>query len=66
MIGVQTLFLWQANFLAKPRPKRGYQQVVSFDGRPMESWERISIAMVDVIGDQNTVQIGLRPLIPAL
>ena len=28
----------------------------------MESWERISIAMVDVLGDKNTVQIGLRPL----
>ena len=24
----------------------------------MESWERISIAMVDVIGDQNAVKLG--------
>jgi regulator of sigma E protease len=37
-------------------------EIVSFDGRDMESWERISIAMVDVIGDQTTVQVGLRPL----
>ena len=37
-------------------------EIVSFDGRKMESWERISIAMVDVIGDQPTVQVGLRPL----
>ena len=37
-------------------------EIVSFDGREMESWERISIAMVDVIGDQTTVQVGLRPL----
>ena len=37
-------------------------EVVSFDGRPTESWERISIAMVDIIGETPTVQIGLRPL----
>lgn len=37
-------------------------EIVSFDGREMESWERISIAMVDVIGDQSTVQVSLRPL----
>lgn len=37
-------------------------EIVSFDGRDMESWERISIAMVDVIGDQTAVQVGLRPL----
>ena len=37
-------------------------EIVSFDGRQMISWERISIAMVDVIGDKTTVQVGLRPL----
>lgn len=37
-------------------------EFVSFDGRQVMSWERISIAMVDVIGDKTTVQVGLRPL----
>ena len=37
-------------------------EFVSFDGRQMLSWERISIAMVDAIGDKTTVQVGLRPL----
>ncbi len=37
-------------------------EIVSFEGRQMISWERISIAMVDVIGDKTTVQVGLRPL----
>ena len=37
-------------------------ELVSFDGRQMMSWERISIAMVDAIGDKTIVQVGLRPL----
>lgn len=37
-------------------------ELVSFDGRTMASWERISIAMVDVIGDGPTVEMRLRPL----
>tara|TARA_B100001093_G_scaffold81077_1_gene72473 strand:+ start:3398 stop:4729 length:1332 start_codon:yes stop_codon:yes gene_type:complete len=37
-------------------------EIVSFDGRQMMSWERISIAMVDVIADKTSVQVGLRPL----
>ena len=37
-------------------------EIVSFDGQQMTSWERISIAMVGVIGDETTVQVGLRPL----
>ena len=37
-------------------------EIVSFEGRQMISWERISIAMVGVIGDKTTVQVGLRPL----
>lgn len=37
-------------------------ELVSFDGKPVESWERISIAMVDAIGEDPTVALGLRPL----
>ncbi len=63
MIGVQTPVPVAGELPAETTTKtRLPAEVVSFDGRPMESWERISIAMVDVIGDQNTVQIGLRPL----
>ena len=63
MIGVQTPVPVVGELPAEgPTKTRLPAEVVSFDGRPMESWERISIAMVDVIGDQNTVQIGLRPL----
>ena len=63
MIGVQTPVPVAGELPAETATKtRLPAEVVSFDGRPMESWERISIAMVDVIGDKNTVQIGLRPL----
>ena len=63
MIGVQTPVPVAGELPAETAMKtRLPAEVVSFDGRPMESWERISIAMVDVIGDQKTVQIGLRPL----
>lgn len=63
MIGVQTPVPIAGELPAETAMKtRLPAEVVSFDGRPMESWERISIAMVDVIGDQKTVQIGLRPL----
>ncbi len=63
MIGVQTPVPVVGELPSETATKtRLPAEVVSFDGRPMESWERISIAMVDVIGDQNTVQIGLRPL----
>jgi regulator of sigma E protease len=63
MIGVQTPVPVAGELPGETATKtRLPAEVVSFDGRPMESWERISIAMVDVIGDQNTVQIGLRPL----
>jgi len=37
-------------------------ELVAFDGRSMESWERVSIAMVDVIGDGPMVEMRLRPL----
>ncbi len=37
-------------------------EVITFNGRQVESWEGITIAMVDVIGDQATVQVALRPL----
>ena len=49
-------------FRRKQRSKPATAEIVSFDGRQMISWERISIAMVDVIGDKTTVQVGLRPL----
>jgi regulator of sigma E protease len=63
MIGIQTPVPVAGELPAETAMKtRLPAEVVSFDGRPMESWERISIAMVDVIGDQKTVQIGLRPL----
>lgn len=63
MIGVQTPVPVAGELPGETATKtRLPAEVVSFDGRPMESWERISIAMVDVIGDQTTVQIGLRPL----
>jgi regulator of sigma E protease len=63
MIGVQTPVPVAGELPAETAMKtRLPAEVVSFDGRPMESWERVSIAMVDVIGDQKTVQIGLRPL----
>lgn len=63
MIGVQTPVPVAGELPGETATKtRLPAEVMSFDGRPMESWERISIAMVDVIGDQNTVQIGLRPL----
>ena len=63
MIGVQTPVPVAGELPGETATKtRLPAEVVSFDGRPMESWERISIAMVDVIGDKNTVQIGLRPL----
>ncbi|MEC8693651.1 MAG: RIP metalloprotease RseP [Pseudomonadota bacterium] len=63
MIGVQTPIPVAGELPGETATKtRLPAEIVSFDGRPMESWERISIAMVDVIGDQNTVQIGLRPL----
>jgi regulator of sigma E protease len=63
MIGIQTPVPVAGELPAETAMKtRLPAEVVSFDGRPMESWERISIAMVDVIGDKKTVQIGLRPL----
>ena len=63
MIGVQTPVPVVGELPGETATKtRLPAEVVSFDRRPMESWERISIAMVDVIGDQNMVQIGLRPL----
>jgi regulator of sigma E protease len=37
-------------------------ELVRFDGRSMESWERIAIAMVDKIGDDKTVQIALKSM----
>ena len=63
MVGVQTPVPVAGGLPAETVTKTKLPaEVVSFNGRPMESWERISIAMVDVIGDQNAVQIGLRPL----
>ena len=37
-------------------------ELVSFDGKAVESWERVSISMVDAIGEDPTVSLGLRPL----
>jgi len=63
MIGVQTPVPLVGELPTATASKtRLPAEIVSFDGREMESWERISIAMVDVIGDQTTVQVGLRPL----
>ncbi len=63
MIGVQTPVPVVGELPAETAMKtRLPAELVSFDGREMQSWERISIAMVDVIGDQQTVQLGLRPL----
>ncbi len=63
MIGIQTPVPVVAEL-----PKGSSSQVrlpaelVAFDGRTMESWERVSIAMVDVIGDGPTIELRLRPL----
>ena len=64
MIGVQTPVpvVGELPTVTASKKTRLPAEIVSFDGRDMESWERISIAMVDVIGDQTTVQVGLRPL----
>jgi regulator of sigma E protease len=63
MIGVQTPIPVVGELPAVSATKTRLPAViVSFDGSEMESWERISIAMLDVIGDKTTIQVGLRPL----
>ncbi len=37
-------------------------ELVTFNGRDVESWERINIAMVDVIGETPSVELRVRPL----
>ncbi len=63
MIGVQTAIpiigeLPSEAVMKVPLPA----EIVRFNGRDAESWERITIAMVDVIGDQTSVNVDLRPL----
>ena len=64
MIGVQKAILVAGELPSQTVVKTQLPaEIVSFDGRQVISWERISIAMIDVIGDKATVQVGLRPLI---
>ena len=63
MIGVQTAIpivdeLPAATGMSVELPA----EVIKFNGRQVESWEGITIAMVDVIGDQASVQVALRSL----
>ncbi len=63
MIGVQTAIpiigeLPSETVIKVPLPA----EIIRFNGQDVESWERITIAMVDVIGDQTSVNVDLRSL----
>ena len=63
MIGIQTAIPIVGELPAGTTIKMELPaEVIKFNGREVESWERITIAMVDVIGDQSTVQVGLKSL----